>query len=663
MAINTSIASTSSHKLLPQKTTNQPDEQTSFWSQEKLEPFLVIITLLAIITSLTLESIDASPKLVLLANITSYLAGGFYGVQEGIKSLFEKELNVDLLMVLAAGGAALVDQWHEGAILLFLFSLSNVLQAYALGRSRRAIKSLLDLRPDTAKVRRGEEIVELHVEDLNINDIVILQPGERVPIDGKVAKGTSTINQASITGESIPVFKQIGDDVFAGTLNENGTLDIEVTRLAADSTLARIIKLVETAQGHKAETQRFLDSFEQYYAMIVIAFTVFLIAIPPLLTTVDFETNFYRAMVVLVVASPCALIISTPASILSAIANGARKGILFKGGAHLESMATIQAVALDKTGTVTTGEPGVTQILPLNGLTDNELLQLVASVELRSEHPLAAAIVRAAQQRELEIHEPDDFQAIPGRGLSAVYNGCRVLVGTERLMMENSVTFAEDILSQKQTLESSGQSVLLVHHETDGFLGMIAIADTPRPEAIELVSQLHRVGVKHVVMLTGDNEHAASTIAKHAGFDEFHANLLPEQKVEKLKELQTKYGSVAMVGDGVNDAPALATATIGIAMGAAGTDVALETADVVLMSSELNKISYAIALSKRTRRIVWQNIAFSLGVIITLVIVALLPFINLPLPIGVVGHEGSTLIVVANGLRLLIYRPAGIAIH
>lgn len=661
MAFNTSIVTPVTHSSESKKAIKPSDEgeQLSFWSQQNLEPILVVITALAIATSLLLEAIEASADLILFVNLTSYLAGGFYGVQEGTKSLRGKELNVDLLMVLAAGGAALVDQWHEGAILLFLFSLSNVLQAYALGRSRRAIKSLLDLRPDTAKVRRGDDVIECHVEELQVGDIVILQPGERVPIDGKVIKGTSTINQASITGEAIPVLKQIGDDVYAGTLNENGTLDLEVTRLAADSTLARIIKLVETAQGHKAETQRFLDTFEQYYAMVVIAFTLFLIVVPPMLTTVDFADNFYRAMVILVVASPCALIISTPASILSAIANGARKGILFKGGAHLEDMATIKAIALDKTGTITTGEPGVTQILPLNDFSEQELLRLAASVESRSEHPLAAAIVNAAQKMNLETHEPDNFQAIPGRGLQADYQGERVLVGTELLMTDNGIKLPESVISHKRTLEQGGQSVILIHHQTDGLLGMIAVADTPRPEAIELVAQLHRVGVKHVVMLTGDNEHAASTIASKAGFDEFYANLLPEQKVEKLKELQAKYGAVAMVGDGVNDAPALATASIGIAMGAAGTDVALETADVVLMSSELNKIPYAIALSKRARRIVWQNIAFSLGVIMTLVIVALLPFINLPLPIGVVGHEGSTLIVVANGLRLLVYRPSG----
>lgn len=590
-------------------------------------------------------------------NVISYLAGGYYGVLESINSLRDREINVDLLMVLAAGGAAIVDQWHEGAILLFLFSLSNVLQAYAMDRSRRAIQSLLDLRPDTAKVRREDEIVMVAVDDLLPGDVVVLQPGELVPIDGKVIKGTGSVNQASITGESIPVLKQVGDEVFAATLNENAALDIEVTRPASESTLARIIKLVENAQSHRADTQRRLDVFEQYYAMIVIAATLLLIFVPPLVSNVNFDDNFYRAMVVMVVASPCALVISTPASILSAIANGARKGILFKGGAHLETMAAIRAVALDKTGTLTTGEPGVTEIIPTQGLTEDELLQVVASVESRSEHPLAQAVVRAAQNRKITIEEPTSFEAIPGRGLQAQLNGSLVIVGSERLMLERDVHLPEDLRQQQMALENEGKTVLYAYEIPSRLLGLIAIADTPRPETIELVRQLHAVGVEKVVMLTGDNARAAAAIAEASGIDEYHANLMPEDKVTKLQELREKYGCIAMVGDGVNDAPALAAASLGIAMGAAGTDVALETAEVVLMSSELNKIPYAIALSKRAQRIVWQNIIFSLSVIAVLVIAALLPFVNLPLPLGVVGHEGSTIVVVMNGLRLLVYRP------
>ena len=627
----------------------------SSWNQARIEPILVVITAIAIVTSLILEALDAPELIILGVNIISYLAGGYYGVLEGIESLRHREINVDLLMVLAAGGAALVNQWHEGAILLFLFSLSNVLQSYALDRSRQAIRALLDLRPDTAKVRRNDSVIEIGIEDLKHGDIVILEPGERIPIDGKVIQGTSSVNQASITGESIPVVKQIGDTVFAGTLNENGALDIEVTHLASESTLSRIIELVETAQQHRANKQRFLDVFEQYYAIIVIAFTLLLIFIPPLVSNIDFNDNFYRAMVILVVASPCALVISTPASILSAIANAARKGILFKGGAHLESLADIRVVALDKTGTLTTGQPKVTEIIPFNGIDKIELLKMVASVESRSEHPLAEAIVHKANQQNLDITEPTEFEALRGMGLKATYQDEVVFVGSERLFRQKSIPMPDDILRQKHELEANGQTVLLVYRNK--FLGLIALADTARPEAVALVEHLHEVGIEKVVMLTGDNEHTAAAIANQTGIDEFYANLLPEDKVTQLQTLQNQYGEVAMVGDGVNDAPALATATIGIAMGVAGTDVALETADMVLMSSELNKIPYAIALSKHAQRVVWQNIIFSVGVIVVLVIAALLPMIDLRLPFGVVGHEGSTLIVVGNGLRLLFYRP------
>lgn len=625
--------------------------------RDYLEPLFVLITLVAIFGSLTLEALDADPTWVLMLNVISYIAGGTFGVIEGVKSLVEREINVDLLMVLAAIGAAIVDQWHEGAILLFLFSLSNVLQAYALDRSRKAITALMKLRPDTATVRRGNETVRIAVEELVRGDVVILQPGEMIPIDGRVIKGNSTVNQAAITGESMPVTKQIDDEVFAGTLNENGALDIEVTRLASESTLARIIDMVETAQSHKAETQRFLDDFEQKYAAFVIFATLGFIVVPPLLLGADFGKNFYDAMVLMVVASPCALIISTPASILSAIASGARNGVLFKGGAHLEKLAEIKVVAFDKTGTITSGNPGVTDVIPLNGLDAETLLQWVASVEARSEHPLAQSVVKSAKKRGLTLVEPSAFEALPGRGLRATYAGRDILVGSERLMTEMGIEVPDDVRYMRGQFEQQGKTVLLAAQQSGHLLGIVAVLDLPRPEASDLVKQLHRVGVKKVVMLTGDNRRVAKTIADSTGIDEYHAELLPGDKVQMIEQLKQQYGAVAMVGDGVNDAPALASADIGIAMGAAGTDVALETADVVLMSSELHKIPFAIGLSKKAQRIVRQNLAFSLGVIIVLVTLALLPFVDLHLPLGVVGHEGSTLIVVTNGLRLLFYRP------
>lgn len=622
-----------------------------------VEPILVVITALAIVTSMALEQLEMPTWTILTVNVISYLAGGYFGVQAGFQSLLHKEINVDLLMVLAAAGAALVDQWHEGAILLFLFSLSNVLQDYAMGRSRKAIQSLLDLRPDTATIRRDDRLVEVPVEELRHGDVVILQPGERIPVDGRVIRGSASVNQASITGESVPVLKQVGDEVFAGTINENGALDIEVTRLSSESTLSRIIQMVENAQANKANTQTALDKFEQYYAMVVIGATLLLIFLPPLLTNVDFNDNFYRAMVVMVVASPCALVISTPASILSAIANGARHGVLFKGGAHLENMAQIKVVAFDKTGTITTGKPVVTDIVVLNGLSENDLLKLTASAEARSEHPLANAVVKAANERQLSLVEPEIFEAVPGRGIRATIEGKDLLVGSERLFDEGGIVIPDSIRQQQEGFYQNGKTALLVYQQPEHWLGIVAIADTARPEAKRALEALHHVGIQKIAMLTGDNPQVAAAIAGSTGIDAPYANLMPEDKVTVLNELAAAYGPVAMVGDGVNDAPALATASLGIAMGAAGTDVALETADVVLMSSDLSKIPYAIALSKRARRIVIQNLTFSMSVIVVLVISALLPFIRLPLPLGVVGHEGSTVIVVLNGLRLLAFRP------
>ncbi len=639
-------------RLTPMK---HPKPFLALPTREQLEPILVAVTLVTLITSLAAESLlDAPAELVMLLNIISYLAGGWYATQAGLESLREGEIDVDLLMVASAVGAAAVGEWHEGATLLFLFSLSNVLQAYAMERSRSAIKSLLDLRPDEALVRKNGELVTVAIENLKIGDVVVLRPGDRIPADGKVINGHSSVNQATITGESMPVTKQIGDTVFAGTVNEHGTLDIAVTKLASESTLARIIKLVEDAQERHSNTQRRLDRFEQRYAKVVIFSVLLMIFLPPLLLNVNFTDNFYRSMVLLVVASPCALVISTPASILSAIANAARKGILYKGGTYLEQMGTLKAIAFDKTGTITYGKPSVTDIVPAAGVSESELFSTLACVESPSEHPIAEAILEKARAENMTLREPAHFKAIPGRGISALLDGQTVWVGTEQLMRDNGLSVPSELLEKQAELENGGKTTLLVYAEK--WLGLVAVADKVRPEAREAIQKLRDSGIEHVVMLTGDNQRTASRIAQEVGLTEFHAELLPEQKVAVLHKLEAEYGIVAMVGDGVNDAPALATAQIGIAMGAAGTDVALETADVVLMADDLMKISYAINLSKRARRVVAQNLTFSMGVIVALVIAALLPMVNLPLPLGVVGHEGSTIIVVLNGLRLLVWR-------
>jgi Cd2+/Zn2+-exporting ATPase len=636
-----------------------PDAQVAsftparWWQRSVLEPTFVVITLLAIIVSLIVGLADLPESIHPFLATIAYFAGGFYGVHEGLNSLRERELNIDILMILAAAGAALVGEWRDGAILLFLFSLSNVLQDYAINRSRRAIQSLFALYPEEAKIETDDGVKTVPISDIRTGQIVLIQPGERIPVDGIVIDGQTYVDQANITGESMPVEKVQGDKVFAGTLNKNGAIDVQVTQLASESTLARIIKMVEEAQGRQAPTQRFLDEFEQYYALGVILASALVFLIPWLGFGRSFHHSFYHAMVLLVVASPCALVISVPAAFLSAIAAGARKGVIFKGGAHLEQMAAIKVVAFDKTGTLTAGHPVVTDIVPYGDHTEHDLLCVAGAVEARSEHPLSKAVLEAAEQHCAALDPVDNFSADAGMGVMGTLNGIEVKVGRMKYIEECAGKLPDDLLAIHDRLHREAKTVLFVSYDCD-WLGVLAVADELRPEAKALVDDLHRAGVKHVVMLTGDSTAVAQQIAARAGVDDVRAELMPEDKATIMQELEREYGPVAMVGDGVNDAPALATATVGIAMGAAGTDVALETADVVLMGDKLDTIPYTIGLSRRARRVVWQNIAFALGVIVVLVLSSFV--ISLPLPLGVVGHEGSTVIVVLNGLRLLTGR-------
>jgi Cd2+/Zn2+-exporting ATPase len=618
-------------------------------SSEWLQTRLVVVTLIALLLSLIGERAAAPGGLILFFNLVSYAAGGLFGFKTALKSLRERKVDVDLLMILAAGGAALVDQWHEGATLLFLFSLSNVLQDYAIGKSRQAIRSLLKLYPAEAKVRRGGLVQIIKIDGIRVGEIVLIEPGERIPVDGIVRAGRSTVDQSPITGESMPVEKKAGDRVFAGTLNQQGVLDVEALLPASDTVLARIIKMVEEAQDSKAPTERFLDRFEQYYATLIIVGVGLFIIVPPALGLVDFASNFYRAMVLMTVASPCALIISTPAAFLSAIAAAARNGVLFKGGAYLEGLADLKAVAFDKTGTLTAGKPAVTDVVPCIGLTEHELLAIAAAVEVRSEHPLAKAVASAAQTRNLELQDVTEFEAIPGRGVEAVVDGQVVRIGSPSYLLADR-EFPLQLAESRRQLEGQGKTVMLVQRGMD-WIGLIALADEIRPEAKVIIQQLRDEGIQ-VAMLTGDNPLVAQNIGSQLGLDQVFSGLMPEDKVTVLKEIEAVVGSVGMVGDGVNDAPALAAASVGIAMGAAGTDVALETADLVLMGDRLELIPYAIHLSKKARRVVWQNLTFSIGVIVLLVAGALV--IDLPLPLGVLGHEGSTVIVVLNGLISLL---------
>lgn len=598
-------------------------------------------------------------QIAILFYLISYGTGGYHGFIDTLYHLRKLEFNIDFLMISAAIGAAILGQWVEGAILLFLFSLSGSLESYALGKSRTAIHSLLKLRPSKGLLKHPDGREEfVPIEQLEVGQVVIVKPGEHIPIDGKVINGQTTVDQSTITGESVPVSKETGDSVFAATLNENGAIEIEVTKPAKDTTVAKIIELVESAQKNKAKTQRFLDTFEPRYAITVVVSVILLILIPWLLLGHDFDSTFYRAMTVLVVASPCALIISTPASIISAIANGAKNGILFKGGAHVEQTVGIDTIAFDKTGTLTPGMPKVTDIISLdktNGQPDsdpdtqNYVMRIAAGCEIYSEHHLAEAILQKAGEMKIDPFKMNNMQASPGKGVVADWNGKMVAVGNQKMFEDSLKGWNSGVLKQAEALKKSGKTVVFVVEENLP-VGLIALADEVRPRAKKTISVLRKMGIKKIVMLTGDNQGVAEAIAAELGIDEVHADLLPEEKVKIVEKLKNE-GTVAMVGDGVNDAPALAISDLGIAMGAAGTDVALETADVVLMGDDLTKLPYLLWLSRKSRRVVWQNIIFSMGVILMLLAGVFL--IDLPLTAGVIGHEGSTLLVVLNGLRLL----------
>lgn len=593
----------------------------------------------------------------------AYFFAGQEGVKSAIASLRERVLDVDVLMVLAAIGAAIVGAPFEGALLLFLFSFSNVLQRYAMERTHRAIESLLTLRPDEALVKRDGKTVKVAVEDLEIGELVVVKPGEQIPVDGELFEGETQVDESSLTGESMPVSKHAGSPLFAGTINRSGGIELTVTKRSEDSALARMVKLVAEAQAEKSKTQRFLETAEQYYAMGVILFTIAVFFVPWLLWGESFSQAFYRAMTVMVVASPCALIISTPATVLSAIGGAARRGILIKGGSHLERSSTIDIVAVDKTGTLTVGKPSLTEIVtlsavfPIGGELPGEVrewLRIASALESKSEHPLANAIVKAASDLGIETGSAGSFQSTAGKGAEATVGSERFLIGSERWFREMDAGGFEELAAMAKELQEKGRTcVWLGVREGDGVSAKAAfvMADTIRPEAKALTKDLHDAGVKKVVMLTGDHRSVARTIASEAGIDEFHAELLPEDKLRIIRQLKEE-GNVMMIGDGVNDAPALAASDLGVAMGAAGTDVAMETADVVLMGDKLENIALLLRHSRRAKRVLIQNLVLASLVIFFLLIAAL--GFSLPLPVGVVGHEGSTVVVCLNGLRLLM---------
>ena len=606
--------------------------------------------------------------------IVAMIFGGYDNAIETYHSFRKLTFNIDALMFIGALGATAVGQPAEGALLMFLFSMAGTLQTYAMGRTHASIRTLIAMSPREAEVVNANGTRTISVEALVPGDVVFVRPGAQIPADGLVTSGTSSVNEASITGESVPVDKKPGTKAFAGTSNGEGALHIQVTTDAAQSTLARIVSVVREAREQKARSQDFTDRIiGNYYAKAVAITSLLAIVIGRLVTDEPWGDTIYRAMTLLVVMSPCALVISIPASLLSALAHSARNGVLFKGGKQLEAAATIKVVAFDKTGTLTTGRPGVVAVIPVGGpgritldlppqqrttgaddalsnMTDDQIRLLVAAaaVEHASEHPLARAIVQGAKERGLTIPEATDFKAVVAAGATAVVAGQRLRVGKPSLF--GHVT--SDVLFEIEAEQRRGNTTIAVGSEDD-IWGLSTIADTVRPESKVALQDLHRAGYR-IALLTGDNQHVANALAKELGLDDVRAELLPQDKVDAIRDLQRKYGPVAMIGDGINDAPALATADLGIAMGSAGSDVAHESADVVLMKDDLSRLTGALQLAKQARTVIWQNLVFAFIVIAVLVVSTLTPGFDMKMTYGVIGHEGSTLLVVANGLRLLL---------
>jgi Cd2+/Zn2+-exporting ATPase len=579
--------------------------------------------------------------------VLAFIIGGYAKAKEGItKTIEDKDLNVEMLMIFAAVGSAIIGYWAEGSILIFIFALSGAMETYTMNKSKKEISALLDLQPEEAlRISNGTE-ERVAVKDLLIEDIILVKPGERIPADGIIILGETNIDEAAITGEPIPNEKKVNDNVFAGTVNMRGAIEIKITKSSDQTLFQKIIRMVQSAQSEKSPSQLFIEKFEGTYVKAVLVVVALMMFVPHYALGWGWNETLYRAMILLVVASPCALVASiTPAS-LSAISNGARHGILFKGGVHLERLASLKAIAFDKTGTLTQGRPVVTDIFVREGITEAEMIQVMASIESHSTHPLAEAIVKFAKEKYgVTLIKPEKVEDVTGFGLKGVVHATAYKIGKPAFVGEDASTFAGGIASR---LADDGKTIVYMSDE-QGIVGLIALKDILRQETLVAIKKLSDLGVKSV-MITGDNEQTAKAIAAEGNISEYYGSCLPETKVEVIKELKEKYGTVAMVGDGINDAPALATASIGIAMGE-GTDVALETADVVLMKNELTRLAQAIRLSKRMNVIVKQNVIFSLTVIALLICSNFLQL--LALPYGVIGHEGSTILVILNGLRLL----------
>lgn len=634
-----------------QSTVRTIEKSTPFY--RKTENILAGISLLFIVLGYVFGAMRSETEpLTIGMFIIAILVGGIGIFKTGFRNLARFEFDMKTLMTIAVIGAAIIGEWEEAAVVVFLFAVSEALEAYSMDKARQSIRQLMDIAPPTATIKRahGEHFheMELPTEEIEIGDILIVKPGQKIAMDGIVVSGLSAVNQAAITGESIPVSKTVDDEVFAGTLNEEGALEVRVTKRVEDTTIAKIIHLVEEAQAEKAPSQQFVDRFAKYYTPAIMIVALLVAVIPPLFIG-DWQHWIYQGLAVLVVGCPCALVVSTPVAIVTAIGNAARQGVLIKGGIHLEQLGHIEAIAFDKTGTLTKGQPAVTDIFTSQNMSKDYVLQLVAAVEKQSQHPLAKAILQALHEENLTELKPTDFQSVTGKGAYATVDGQIIYVGSLK-WIATLTTVDEMIKEQVEKLQQQGKTVVAAVSNNQ-FIGMIGIADQLRQESKEVLNKLNGLKVKQKVMLTGDAKSTAQAIATSLNMTDVRASLLPAEKLMAIKDLRAQYGAVAMVGDGVNDAPALASADVGIAMGGAGTDAALETADIALMGDDLTKLPYTIGLSRKTLRIIKENIIFALA----LKLVALLLVIPgwLTLWIAIFADMGATLLVVFNSLRLI----------
>lgn len=604
--------------------------------------------LVAVISQLSLGEDHLLTKALYILAI---IIGGFDLFKEGFSDLIKLDFSMESLMTIAIIGAAFIGEWAEGSIVVILFAISEALERFSMDKARQSIRSLMDIAPKEALIRRNNVEQLVSVDKIDIDDIMIIKPGQKIAMDGLVINGHSSVNQAAITGESVPVEKQLDDEVFAGTLNEEGVLEVKVTKKVTDTTIAKIIHLVEEAQGERAPAQAFVDKFAKYYTPFIIIMALLIVVVPPLFFGGDWNKWLYQGLSILVVGCPCSLVISTPVSIVSAIGNAAKNGVLVKGGVYLEEIGHLRAIAFDKTGTLTKGKPVVTDFIATSSETDINYLSIISSLESLSQHPLASAILNEADKTNVDYKsiQIEDFQSITGKGLTGIHQNIRYYIGSPKLF---SASVIEETAVKVQYRQFQEQGKTAMYFGTDEqILGVIAVADEVRDSSAAVISELHKLSIEHTIMLTGDNTKTAESIGKQLGVTEIKGDLMPQEKLDSIKALRTTYNKVAMVGDGINDAPALAASTVGIAMGGTGTDTALETADVALMGDDLQKLPFIVRLSRQTLKVIKQNITFSLGIKLLALLLVIPGWLTLW--IAIVADMGATLLVTLNGLRLM----------